>query len=111
MKRLIRVLVVIAFAFSACNESIPEKKVLRAVYVAGREGGVAKYWKNGVPVILSSGTSFAAARGIDVLGDDVYVVGYEYNGVQAVARLWKNGIPISLTDGGYTSIAESIRLR
>ena len=66
----------------------------------------------GVPVILTDGVTAAVARGIDVLGNDVYVVGYEYTaGGQTVARLWKNGVPMLLTDGSYSSVAEGIIVR
>jgi len=108
MKRLISVLVVIAFAFSACNESIPEKKVLRAVYVAGSEGGVAKYWKNGVATSLTNGVNSASASSIFVSGHDVHVVGIENSGENRVAKYWKNGNVTNLTDGTTYAEAHSV---
>ncbi len=69
MKKLFTLLL-ITFAFSACNESVPEKKVATAVYVAGREGNVAKYWKNGVATSLTDGVNLATAKSIFVSGQD-----------------------------------------
>ncbi len=57
---------------------------------------VAKYWKNGTPIILSEN---AAAYGIFVFGNDVYVTGSEYIGSVRVATYWKNGKPTRLTNG------------
>ena len=64
------------------------------IYVAGFEAtdstpSVAKYWKNGTPVIL--GTSYSSANSIYVSGNDVYVAGYD-NG----AVYWKNGTEVPL---------------
>ncbi len=87
------------------------------VYVAGCEqenysgGGLtfAKYWKNGVPVKLSASNS--NATGIAVFDNDVYVTGWENNGIKDVVKYWKNGIPVSLTDGTFASVGNSIFLR
>jgi len=87
------------------------------VYVAGYEqenysgGGLtfAKYWKNGVPVKLSTDNSIAT--GIAVFDNDVYVTGWENNGNKDVVKYWKNGTSVSLTDGIYTSAGNAIFLR
>ena len=87
------------------------------VYVVGYEqenysgGGLtyAKYWKNGVPVKLSTASSNAIS--IAVFDNDVYVAGWENNGTRDVAKYWKNGTPVSLTNGAYTSAGNSITLR
>lgn len=61
---------------------------------------VAKYWKNGVSVNLTSGKTKAFATGISVSGSDVYVSGtestpnYWYN----VPKYWKNGEEKLLAD-------------
>jgi len=85
------------------------------VYTAGYENNVnsysvAKVWKNGVETALSSGVSTAQgwARAVYVSGADVYVVGYEFNGVRYTAKLWKNGTSTSLTNGNYDSQAWAI---
>ena len=65
------------------------------VYVAGGDGVVAKYWKNGQAVSLTDGI----ASSIAVVGSDVYVAGSEYNGSFWVAKYWKNGQETRLTDG------------
>ncbi len=64
------------------------------VYVAGYEGEVAKYWKNGVAVSLTDGTNKAQVDDITVYNGDVYIVGFEDNssGIR-VGKYWKNGLP------------------
>ncbi|MBI2730287.1 MAG: hypothetical protein HYX40_05990 [Sphingobacteriales bacterium] len=81
---------------------------------------VAKYWKNGNPVILSDGTEEAWANAITVSGADVYVAGTEWNGNpyqiqgsayiyrKSIARYWKNGKVVNLTDGTEDAEAKSI---
>ncbi len=101
-------LLLIVFAFNACNESVPEKKVATTIYVAGSEGNVAKYWKNGVATSLTDGDNPATAKSIFVSGQDVHVVGYELNGRNKVAKYWKNGIGTDLTDGTDNVEAHSV---
>ncbi len=87
------------------------------VYVAGWEQedyyhvgpGFAKYWKNGVPVKLSTVSS--GATGIVVWGNDVYVSGWENNGAYNVAKYWKNGVPVNLGNAVLTSSGNSIVVR
>ncbi len=64
---------------------------------------VAKYWKNGVAVVLTDGSHEARALSIFVKDADVYVTGYEEvsstvvsNNLHAI-RYWKNGKSIDLT--------------
>ena len=68
------------------------------VFVAGQQGGVAQYWKNGNAVTLSNGE---IANDIYVSGSDVYVAGQEYlgGGIYQIAKYWKNGIAVNLTNG------------
>jgi hypothetical protein len=104
-------LVITALTFSSCNESIPVPKVAKAVYVAGTEGNVAKYWNNGIATSLSDGTNLTYAMSIFVKGSDVYVAGTEVlGGGSSIAKYWKNGIvtDLSLSDGSTSGEANSI---
>ncbi|MCC7526295.1 MAG: IPT/TIG domain-containing protein [Chitinophagaceae bacterium] len=87
------------------------------VYVAGYDqedyyhGGAtfAKYWKNGVPVKLSTAPS--TATGIMVFGNDVYVSGWEDNGPIRIAKYWKNGVPVTLGKDNLSSGGNAIVVR
>ena len=111
MKRLVILLALIAFSFSACYEGVLHQKAVRAIYVAGREGNVAKYWKNGLATSLTNGVNVASAESIFVSGNDVHVVGHEFNGTYNVAKYWKNGIVTNLSDGTSSADASSTPAR
>ena len=54
---------------------------------------MVKYWKNGVGISLTSGTTSADATALAVAGNDVYVAGYEKNEKgYNVAKYWINGV-------------------
>ena len=95
------------------------------VYVAGFEdvegNSVARLWKNGEMQNLTgtSNSTFRSsvvirseARSVFVLGDDVYVAGYDVimneDEVTARARLWKNGEMQNLTNGTFSDEAISV---
>jgi len=79
------------------------------VYVAGvgsnanRSFAVAEYWKNGIQVNLSDGSSDTQANEIAVSGTDVYVAGT----LAGLAAYWKNGVPVNISSNQY-EIATSI---
>ena len=68
----------------------------------------AKYWKNVSAINLLSGNG-GGAEAISVIGSDVYVVGYEYNGSKAVAKYWKNGVATPIvTDVSLNTFAGAL---
>lgn len=69
------------------------------IYAAGYENDNAKVWKNGIGTNLTNGNFPSFASDIQVIDNDVYVVGREFNGANYVAKLWKNGIATNLVDG------------
>lgn len=71
------------------------------VYVAGVEGGVAKYWLNGTAVVLGTGTVSSGASEVWVANGHVYVAGYEVvNAGQEEAVLWVDGVRQTLSSNG-----------
>jgi hypothetical protein len=80
------------------------------IYVGGYESVnnavVATYWKNGVPVHLS--TTHSNLLSLYVLGNDVYATGVEYDVTGSItsAVVWKNGVENKI--GGKDSIGNSI---
>jgi hypothetical protein len=108
-KRLFISLFFSLWIFSCSKESPVKQSDIVDVYVAGYDGKLAVYWKNGVETALTDGSNFAIASSIFVSGTDVYVAGAEQNlqGLQ-VAKVWRNGNPISLADGSKNSEALSI---
>jgi hypothetical protein len=80
------------------------------IYIAGFEVNdsnleIAKYWKNGTPVILGAGTYGSDAESIFVSGSDIYVAGREGSQNGDVAKYWKNGVGVALTSGAQGSVA------
>lgn len=83
----------------------PEENNNVDIYLAGSDGKVAKYWKNGQGISLSDGTNYyASANSIFVAGDDIFVAGRDGN----VAKYWKNRQSISLSDGANDAEARSV---
>jgi hypothetical protein len=85
------------------------------IYLAGSGntpglGYIAKYWKNGVEIPLTSGPNSARATSIAISGSDVYVAGFEYNGTVNVAKYWKNGVAVPLTNGSKDAEARAIAI-
>lgn len=75
----------------------PEQKEL-VLYATGSNDTQGVYWCNDKAVTLASPISenakWTRGKAIEVVGDDVYVAGYENKS----AILWKNGVPTTLTD-------------
>ncbi|HOJ76637.1 MAG TPA: hypothetical protein PL158_00880, partial [Bacillota bacterium] len=69
---------------------------------------VAKYWRNGQAIELNEGDYDADANSIYVVGNDVYVAGYEEIGGKKVAKYWKNGQAEALSDGTNDAFATGI---
>lgn len=85
------------------------------VYAAGHEisaatsKNVATYWRGSTAVRLTDRTKDAYATGITMVGNDVYVAGYEVTGANtAMVKYWKNGIATNLTDGTKSAEANAI---
>ena len=75
------------------------------VYACGYTGSltgkyVATYWKNGVEIKLTDGTTDALINCIGSIGNDVYMGGFQASASgKSIAMLWRNGNPVPLTDG------------
>jgi hypothetical protein len=104
MKKIFLISALCVYIFS-CKKSavtpiIPVPKGAN-IYVAGFENKVAKYWKNGLPVVVSDSVNRtnALANCIVVSGNDVYVGGYESETAtpNLIAKYWKNGKGVNLT--------------
>lgn len=79
------------------------------VYVTGRKGDRALYWKNGEEHFLTEGSiGQAIAMSIVVVGGGVYVAGYENHAGQNKAKVWINGTETVLTSGTNTEEASAI---
>lgn len=86
------------------------------IYIAGEvyqspgaRIGWGVYWKNGVPVQLTTIVRSSAKR-IVVVGNDVYIVGdIQDNDGQPHAAYWKNGVAVIL-DPNYNSTANAIAI-
>ncbi len=98
------------------NNNNPGAKTVKDIYLSGSTTNssgksVAMYWKNETPVLLTDGSRNATAASIFVLGNDVYVAGYQdkSGSVLNIATYWKNGVAFPLgTVGGNFDIANSI---
>ncbi len=103
------IFLIVCISFSSCKKDEDDSDAQDSgvdVHVAGREGYVAKYWKNGKGQMLGLGTRSSDALGLFVSGNDVFACGWEMNSEgKYVARYWINGEGTDLTDGRRDAMA------
>jgi len=72
---------------------------------------VLELWKNGAVTKITDGATNAEGSDIVVVGDDVYIAGYEINkSGKHVAKYWKNGIATVLSDTTQFAFATGIEV-
>lgn len=77
-----------------------------SVYAVGGDMYGITMWKDGEPIVLSTGIGTANSVCLD--GDDVYVAGYEYED-KNISRIWKNGeLLYKLEHGDNSTFANSV---
>jgi hypothetical protein len=88
-----------------------ENQTPETIYIAGYKYNstlgirVATVWKNGVPTTLSNSTNGSEVRGMVVIGQDVYCIGYQYDQANVLRGMyWKNGQEIPLPNTGVGGI-------
>ena len=101
-------LIITVFSIACSKDDNPSSPTVKDVYACGYEYNgagktVAKYWKNGITTRLTDGAQNAKANSIKVVGNDIYVAGYESNGTIDIAKYWKNGVAVILPNGGSLS--------
>jgi len=103
----VSVLVILASVTLGCGSGSKSKVQPQPpdVYVAGFEIAdsgyhIAKYWKNGAPLVLGAGTYGSWANSIVVSGSDVYAAGTEGSADGDVAKYWLNGVAVPLSAHG-----------
>lgn len=107
---------VFVLAFINCTKTERPVEQTKQVFIVGSEKSptndryIARLWKDGNAVALTSGVSNAEAHAVAVVGEDVYACGSEaISGAgPTVAKLWKNGIAIPLTEGVHSSFASAM---
>lgn len=67
------------------------------VYVVGRIGFTSKLWKNGMLTNLTDGLLSSDAKAITVVGNDVYIAGFDFSKNEIV--MWKNGVKSVVSKG------------
>lgn len=80
--------------------------VIRRFPQSIHEVGIILYSKNGGTLETLSTNGIAHAIAID--GNDVYVVGNEWNGSNSVAKYWKNGKAVALSNKSVNTDATAI---
>jgi hypothetical protein len=84
------------------------------IYVAGgimgNSGWYAQYWKNGVATTLPSNGALSIAVSMNVIQNDIYVVGTIEN-LKASVICWKNGVATTISDGVYNAHPTAIQVK
>ena len=113
MKKYYLFILILFFAFSCKKENIT--KNIDNVFIIknasnSRGNFYIKYWKNNVEnnITDSSSSNSNLSSTLFVDGEDIYIGGSEYNGVNTVAKYWKNGVPTILTNGNNDAYARSV---
>ncbi|WP_254411190.1 hypothetical protein [Dyadobacter diqingensis] len=90
--------------------SISGSEVYTCGFTQNQIGPVAKYWRNGIEVNLSNSKNVTNAVAIAASGNDVHVVGFEFDRVTSrfTPKYWKNGIENNLDDSGNSALARDI---
>lgn len=74
------------------------------VYVGGRLGNYAAYWKNDEIHQVNNTEGSSSATSIAVQGNDVYLAGYSSNtSGEKIITFWKNGVPTYLKNLGNST--------
>lgn len=109
------IIFMIAISMIKCeNNPVDSDYDSRSIYLCGNSiGNYDKpyYSVNGEITYLSTGIKEGSANDMLVYGDDVYVVGQEYESGLAlnyVAKIWKNGEETWITNGEEYSDAEDV---
>lgn len=114
--KLIVLLLGISISIGSCKKSNTQNPdggnpnaVFKTVYSAGfsilnNGNPIATIWKNDTAIKLTDGTKQAIAKGIVVVGNDIYIAGYE----GTTAKYWKNGVATNLNTGTTNAIANAI---
>lgn len=113
-----RFAIVLTFAlllFNCTNDSIEKAPT---IYIGGFEQRVeksgtlslAKYWRNGQEFTVTDGSKFVFINGMTVVGNDLYLVGYERTIGTSIntAKYWKNGVGVPLSNGSISAKATCI---
>ena len=92
-----------------CVVTVLKPNIYAVGYQTQGDKMVAVVWKDGVAQNLTDGTNDAAARSINIMDNEVFVVGFENNDENiSVAKLWRNGTAQNLSNGVNNASAVSV---
>jgi hypothetical protein len=85
------------------------------IYLSGWEYngtiGIAKYWKNGIPVTIGDGIRSSRANAIAIKNNVIYVAGEVRGATNSsdYATVWKNGVPTTIGFMNSRALAISVK--